>query len=165
MTTGSRRVLCLLHPEGTIGPVEVKNESPRALCVGRHPILADHFSRFFSELGIETKSACGVGDAVHAAREFAAEVMICEYEFLATVSIESWEADELLSRLPIIAVSLTRRSHEANLMDLNGIGGFLYLPILDRDIALQVITAAATASRNRYVPAPATTSPAAAAKA
>ena len=37
--------------------------------------------------------------------------------------------------MPVIAVSLTRRPHEAHLLDVNGIGGFLYLPLLDRNAA------------------------------
>lgn len=78
--------------------------------------------------------------------------MICDYELLATYSLEAWEQDELLSRTAVIAVSLTRRPHEAHLLDVNSIAGFLYLPTLDRSVALRTLSAAAEASRGRYAP-------------
>jgi hypothetical protein len=139
--------------------VTSQNSRLRALCVGRHRFLADHFARFFADIGVETKDAVGLDDALVVSRSFQPDVVICEYEILATLSLEGWERDELLSRMPVIAVSLTRRSHEAHLLDVNGIGGFLYLPKLDRDAALRIISAAAQASRNRYVPSPVTASP------
>lgn len=130
----------------------------RALCVGRHPFLSDHFARFFADLGIETEPAVGLDAALAASRIFHPEVIICEYEVLATLPLEAWEKDELLCRMPVIAISLTRRPHEAHLLDVNGIGGFLYLPSLDPESAMRIIAAAATATRNRYVPSPAFTS-------
>ena len=132
------------------------NKTPplRALCVGRHRFLGDHFARFFATLGIDTKHATGLYDALEVSRTFQPEVVICEYEVLATLSLEAWEQDELLSRMPVIAVSLTRRPHEAHLLDVNGIAGFLYLPLLDRDTAMRIISAAAAVSRSRYVPSP-----------
>jgi hypothetical protein len=135
------------------------NSRLRALCVGRHPFLSDHFARFFSDLGVETEPAVGLDAALAASRAFQPEVIICEYEILATLPLEAWERDELLCRMPVIAVSLTRRPQEAHLLDVNGIGGFLYLPALKPESALRVIAAAAGVSRNRYVPAPVTTSP------
>ena len=138
----------------------VMNKKPRlrALCVGRHRFLSDHFARFFAALDVETREAVGLEEALVVSRTFRPEVVICEYEVLATLSLEAWERDELLSRMPVIAVSLTRRPHEAHLLDVNGIGGFLYLPLLDRNAAQRVISAAAQGSRSRYVPAPVTTS-------
>ena len=136
------------------------NKTPRlrALCVGRHRFLSDHFARFFAGLGIDTKDAVGLDEALVLSRTFHPDVVICDYEVLATLSLEAWERDELLSRMPVIAVSLTRRPREAHLLDVNGIGGFLYLPLLDRDVAQRMISAAAQGSRSRYVPAPVTTS-------
>ena len=126
----------------------------RALCVGRHPFLSDHFARFFADLGIETEPAVGLEAALAASRTFQPEVIICEYEVLATLPLEAWEKDELLCHMPVIAISLTRRPNEAHILDVNGIGGFLYLPALKRESALRIISAAARAGRNRYVPAP-----------
>lgn len=68
------------------------------------------------------------------------------------LSLEAWERDELLSRTAVIAVSLTRRPPEAQLLDVNGIAGFLYLPMLDAETAGRIIAAAAASSRRRYVP-------------
>jgi len=131
----------------------------KALCVGRHPFIAEHFARFFAALGIETRSAVGLHGGTFESRNFEADVIICEYELLATLSLEAWEKDDLLSTRPVIAVSLSRRPNEARVLDISGIGGFLYLPLLERDAAMRVISAAATSSRNKYVPTPATTSP------
>jgi hypothetical protein len=72
---------------------------------------------------------------------------------LATLSLEAWERDPLLSRLPVIGVSLTRRPNEVHLLDVNGIAGFLYLPTLDRDCAMRMLHAAAS-TRHSAVSAP-----------
>ena len=135
------------------------NPRLRALCVGRHPFLSDHLARFFANVGIETEHAVGLDAALAASRIFQPEVIICEYEVLATLPLEAWERDELLCRTPVIAVSLTRRPQEAHLLDVNGIAGFLYLPSLEVETAVRMISAAAGVTRNRYVPAPVTTSP------
>ncbi len=116
--------------------------------------MSDHIARFFSSLGVETREAVGLVDALAVSRSFQPQLVICEYEVLATLSLEAWEKDELLSRMPVIAVSLTRRSHEAHLLDVNGVGGFLYLPTLDRDAAIKVIKAASRVSTARYTLAP-----------
>ena len=130
----------------------------RALCVGRHCFLSDHIARYFASLGIETTHAVGLQNALAESRSFAPDVVIAEYELLAMLSLEAWERDELLSRTAVIAVSLTRRPQEAHLLDVNGIAGFLYLPLLDSENASKIVSAAAASSRVKYVPAPATTS-------
>ena len=135
-------------------PVTENPSRLRALCVGRHPYLSDHFARFFADLGVETKPVVGLENALVASRLFQPNLVICEYEVLVALPLEAWERDELLSRTPLIAVSLTRRPHEAHLLDVNGIGGFLYLPMLDRDAAHRIINAAALASRPTYIPSP-----------
>ena len=99
-----------------------------------------------------------MSDAVAEARGFSPEIVICEYEFLTATSINRWEADEVLSLLPLIAVSLTRRPSESPVTSGHGIGGFFYLPLLDPEAAMRIIRGAALASRNRYVPASPTTS-------
>jgi hypothetical protein len=134
-------------------PTVTERNSPlRALCVARHPYLSDHFARFFAGLGVETKDAAGLGDALAISRVFEPHLIICEYELLVTLSLEALERDELLSRTPVIAVSLTRRPHESHVLDVNGIGGFLYLPSLDADAAMRILSA--SASRPHYTPAP-----------
>ena len=72
---------------------------------------------------METKSVVGLDDAIEAAASYQPDVVICDYDLLATIPLEGWERDPLLSRLPVIAVSLTRRPEEVHLMDVNGIAG------------------------------------------
>lgn len=116
----------------------------RVLCVGRHPYLSAHLCRFFDALGVDTLAVVGLDDAIDAAAEYQPDAVICEYDLLATIPLDGWERDPLLSRLPVIAVSLTRRPSEVHLLDVNGIAGFLYLPTLEREQALQMLGAAAS---------------------
>ena len=121
----------------------------RALCVGRHEYLGDHLGRFFGRFGLETTCAVGIEGAVtasaaSAARGIRPDVVICDYDLLATMSLDSWEQDELLSRTPVVAVSMTRLPDELHPLDVNGIGGFLYLPQLARSDALVVMRAVTT---------------------
>ena len=125
----------------------------RVLCVGRHEYLSAHLCRFFEALGIETTPVVGLQAAIDVAATCQPEAVICEYDLLATIPLDSWERDPLLARLPVIAVSLTRRPHEEHLLDVNGIAGFLYLPRLDRDHALRMLEAA-TAWKRSAVTAP-----------
>jgi hypothetical protein len=113
----------------------------KALCVGRHRYLSDHFRQFFLKLGVDATSVVGVQDAVDAAREHKPDVVFCEYDLLATVQLEPWERDPFLSRVPVIAVSLTRRSDEMHLLDVNNIAGFFYLPSLTEDDARRLLHA------------------------
>jgi DNA-binding NarL/FixJ family response regulator len=123
----------------------------RALCVGRHEYLSDHLGRFFGRFGLETMCAVGIEGAVAAsahgvARGVRPDVVICDYDLLATMPLDSWERDATLSRTPVVAVSMTRRPDELHPLDVNGIGGFLYLPRLGREealAALRAVTAAA----------------------
>ena len=105
-----------------------------------------------------TRHAVGLNDALVESRSFHPDVVIAEYELLAMLSLDTWEQDELLSRTAVIAVSLTRRPQEAHLLDVNGIAGFLYLPLLDAETALKIVSAGAASSRARYTPAPALSS-------
>jgi hypothetical protein len=54
----------------------------------------------------------------------------------------------VLARIPIIAVSLTRRPDEAHLVDYNGIAGFLYLPMVSQESLMRVVRAAAAPVRS-----------------
>lgn len=72
------------------------------------------------------------------------DVVICDYDLLVAAPLADWERDPILSEVPIIAVSLTRRPEEAHLVDTNGIAGFLYLPLLDDDDAVRMVKAACT---------------------
>ena len=86
-------------------------------------------------------SAVGVAEAAAAAAEHRPDVVICEYDLLATHPLREWESDPVLSRVPVIAVSLTRRADESNVLDVNGIAGFHYLPALTPEDARAVLRA------------------------
>ena len=116
----------------------------RVLCVGRHPYLSDHLCRFFVALGVDAHPVVGLDEAIEAAAQHQPDAVVCDYDLLATVPLDGWERDPLLSRLPVIAVSLTRRPEEVHLLDVNGIAGFLYLPTLEHEQALQMLNAAAS---------------------
>ena len=120
----------------------------RALCIARHCFLSEHIARYFAEMGLATTNAVGFDSAVEAVGEPSPDVVICDYDLLASIPLEKWEHDGVLSRTPVIAVSLTRNAEELHLFDVNGIAGFLYLPTLEQASALRILHAAA--SRSRY---------------
>lgn len=114
----------------------------RALCVARHRFLSEHLGAWFGALGIDCSLAVGLDGAVIEATLQDPDVVLCEYDLLATGSLDCWEQDPVLSRTPVVAVSLTRRPTEMHLLDVNGIAGFLYLPALAQDDARRVLAAA-----------------------
>ena len=114
----------------------------RALCIGRHRFLSDHLALFFSGLGIDTVAGAGMRDAARAAREQAIDVILCDYDLLASYPLDGWERDEILSTIPLVAVSLTRRPDEVSTSDVAGIAGYLYLPTLQPEQALSVLRGA-----------------------
>ena len=120
----------------------------RALCIARHSYLSEHIARYFAQMGIATENMVGLDSVMESASGMSPDVVICDYDLLATLPLEKWERHELLSRTPVIAVSLTRQAQELHLLDANGIAGFLYLPTLEQAAALQILHAAA--ARPRY---------------
>ena len=126
-----------------------KPEIPlRALCVARHSFLSEHIARYFAAMGLATTDAVGLDSAAKAAKDISPDVVICDYDVLAAIPLQEWEDDVLLSNTPIIAVSLTRNAEELQLLEANGIAGFLYLPTLEQAPALRILRAAA--ARPRY---------------
>lgn len=114
----------------------------RVLCVSRHPYLSEHLCRFFEALDVCATPCVGMGEAIAAVALHEPDVVICDYDVLATMPLDSWESDPALSGTPVIAVSLTRHPGEAHLLDTNGISGFLYLPTLDPEDAHCVLAGA-----------------------
>jgi hypothetical protein len=112
------------------------------LCIARHDFISQHIARFFARAGTRTPSAVGLDEGATRAMECHPDVVVCEYDLLATLPLGVWEHEDELSRLPILAVSLTRRPGEAHLLDVNGISGFFYLPALTEDAAQQVLEGA-----------------------
>ena len=94
--------------EASVTSVE-RASALKALCVGRHRYLSDHFGQFFRKLGVDATCVVGVADADCRSARARPDVVFCEYDLLATVPLEPWERDPFLSRVPVIAVSLTRR--------------------------------------------------------
>jgi hypothetical protein len=126
----------------------------RALCIARHSYLSEHIARYFANLGVDTTNAVGLDSVGSDGQRVKPDVVICDYDLLASISLDKWENDGLLSSTPVVAVSLTRHAEELHL-DVNGIAGFLYLPTLEAAPALKIIRAAA--SRQKYsLPSPAT---------
>ncbi len=121
-----------------------------AICVARHSFIAEHFARFFSEVGVDTVAAVGLEGAVASARRHAPDVVVCEYELLTALPLDAWEGDQVLRCTPVVGVSLTRRPDEVNPLDSNGIAGFLYLPTLNSADARRLLYAAA--ARPTYIP-------------
>ena len=122
-----------------------------ALCVGRHRFLSDHLGLYFSKIGLQTRCVVGLDEALAAVRASPPDVVLCDYDLLATIALEVWEREAAFERVPVIAVSLTRRHEEMHLLDVNGIGGFLYLPTLDPQAALRVLEMTRRAAE--YTPA------------
>ena len=129
-------------------PLPTPTSPLRALCIARHGILSDHIARYFAAMGILTTNAVGIDSAMNGTADWAPDVVICDYDVLASVPLEQWEHDRLLSHTPVVAVSLTRHAEELQLLDVNGIAGFLYLPTLDQSAALRILYAAA--ARPKY---------------
>ena len=131
----------------------------RALCIARHGILSEHIARYFAAMGVLTTNAVGLESTLNGTAGWAPDVVICDYDVLASVSLETWERDQLLSRTPVVAVSLTRNAEELQLLEVNGIAGFLYLPTLDRSAALRILYAAAARPKHVLPPLGAPTRP------
>lgn len=129
----------------------------RALCIARHCFLSEHIARYFAQMGVATTNAVGLESAMEKAGKFSPDVVLCDYDLLATIPLDEWEHDGLLSKTPVIAVSLTRHAEELHLLDINGIAGFLYLPTLQREPALRILRAAA--ARPRYTVGPRASAP------
>jgi DNA-binding NarL/FixJ family response regulator len=129
----------------------------RALCIARHCFLSEHIARYFSAMGIATTSAVGLDSASESAAQACPDIVICDYDLLATIPLDKWEHDGLLSKTPVVAVSLTRHAEELLLLDTNGIAGFLYLPTLEQEAALRILRAAA--ARSRYTLSPRVNAP------
>ena len=111
----------------------------RALCIGRHSYLSEHYARFFGRLGLETEGVVGLQAAAAIAAESQPDLVLCEYALLSAGALDGWERDERLGSIPVIAVSLTSRPEEVPLVDAHGVAGFLYLPTLRPEDARRVL--------------------------
>lgn len=110
-----------------------------ALCVARHRFLSEHLGRYFTGIGLATRCVVGLDEAFATVQASRPDVVLCDYDLLATIPLARWEQDAAFARIPVMAVSLTRRPEEMHLLDVNGIGGLLYLPTLDPQAALRLL--------------------------
>ena len=128
-------------------PQKSQPQPLRAVCVARHSFLTAHLARYFASLGVVTSEMVGLVQRDDA-EGIAADVVICDYDLLTALPLHKWEQHPLLSKTPVVAVSLTRKSQELHLTEVDGIAGFLYLPTLEPGQALQILRAAT--SRPKY---------------
>jgi hypothetical protein len=129
-------------------PQKSQPQPLRAVCVARHSFLTAHLARYFASLGVATSEMVGLAHRDDIADANLPDVVICDYDLLTALPLQKWEQHPLLSRSPVVAVSLTRKSQELHLTEVDGIAGFLYLPTLEPGQALQILRAAT--SRPKY---------------
>lgn len=103
----------------------------RAVCISRHVYLGEHICSIMRSAGIECESVIGLREGMDASRLTRFDVVICDYDLLATAPRQEWQLTSARNSVPIVAVSLTRRPEEAHLVDGRTITGFLYLPSAD----------------------------------
>lgn len=113
----------------------------RVLCVGRHAFLSEHLCRYFRDLGAECDAVVGTCDVPAAAARFEPHAIMSDSELLTGPLLDAWSGNPVLSGIPIIAVSLTRRPGEAG-PALAGLAGVIYLPALDREQGLALLAGA-----------------------
>ncbi len=111
----------------------------RVLCVGRHEYLSEHLCRYFREVGAECEPAVGVLDALSRAARFEPHVVVSDGEQLTMALLEVWETERALVHVPVLAVSLTPPSDDVSLVDAQRATPVIYLPQLDRELALALL--------------------------
>lgn len=120
----------------------------RAVCISRHVFLGEHICSIMRSAGIECESVIGLREGLDVSRSARPDVVICDYDLLATSPHHEWQHASGRGDLPIVAVSLTRRPEEAHLVDGRNIAGFLYLPAVDSaDVERTVLDATTRSAR------------------
>lgn len=104
----------------------------RLLCIGRHEFLSEHLCRWFRELGAQCEPVVGVNAAPMQAASFEPHLVVAESELLNPAVLDAWSRVDAMQNVPVLAVSLTRRSDEYPSAELSGLAGVIYLPTLDR---------------------------------
>jgi DNA-binding NarL/FixJ family response regulator len=111
----------------------------RVLCVARHPILSEHLCRFFERFDVAAAPCVGVRQARAMVLAYDPDIALCDYDLLTTSELEQWRDDAAAGRVPIVAVSMTRRPDEVRVADAEGVVGFLYLPTVSPVVAHQLL--------------------------
>jgi hypothetical protein len=112
--------------------------------------LGEHICSIMRSAGIDCQSVIGLREGMDVSRAARPDVVICDYDLLATAPRHEWQLASGRAESPIVAVSLTRRPEEAHLVDGRTIAGFLYLPSVDSaDVERTVLDATARSARQR----------------
>jgi CheY-like chemotaxis protein len=115
----------------------------RLLCIGRHPFLSGHISRYFERLGLTVDAAVGLEDALERVRQVEPDVVLVDHDLLVLQPLTAWREDPRAAAIPMIAVSLTRRPEEM-LLAPGTVMGSLYLPLVAPADALGLLRLAAS---------------------
>jgi DNA-binding NarL/FixJ family response regulator len=126
----------------------------RLLCIGRHPYLSGHISRYFEALDLDVTTVVGLDEALRLVSSTSPDVALCDYDLLAASPIGAWRDHTIAGQIPLLAVSLTHRPEEMTLAD-GVVAGSLYLPLLTEADALAALRLAA--SRGGVAPPPGAT--------
>lgn len=103
----------------------------RVLCIARHPILSHHIAALCTSADADCRPVVGMLDGMQVARVSLPEVVLCEVDLLLPDAMRAWEEDPIVARVPLLAVSLTRRQNESPMLLGAPVAGYLYLPTLD----------------------------------
>jgi len=103
----------------------------RILCVSRHPVLSEHLCRFFERFDVATTAVVGMRQARASITLHDPDVALCDYDLLTPTQLGLWRADRAASKVPIVAVSMTKRPPDVTAVEERGVVGFLYLPTLE----------------------------------
>lgn len=114
----------------------------RVLCIARHAFLSGHIARLCAETGAECRTAVGSDAGLRAARLEPPDVVLWEVDLLLPEAVTEYERDPKLARVPMLAVSLTRRQNESPVLPGPLIAGYLYLPSLSREALGRALCAA-----------------------
>lgn len=123
----------------------------RILCIGRHEILSRHVAALCDQSSAECCSVVGMEEGMRQAVSLQPEMVLCDVDLLAPDVMRIWEDEATLRRIPVLAVSLSRKPNEVPAFPGTPVAGFLYLPSLRAGDLERAIVAAS----GRGVSAPA----------
>ena len=123
----------------------------RVLCVGRHAFLSEHLCRYFQNAGAECEPAVGAADVLRLASQFEPHAVVCDCDLITPALLDSWAQEPTLARVPVLAVSLTRRPVESAPAEAVGLAAVVYLPGLTGEQASALLV---SVCRPRGVTAP-----------
>jgi chemotaxis response regulator CheB len=112
----------------------------RVLCVGRHAFLSEHLCRVFSDAGAECEPAVGAAEALRKAATFEPHVVVSDADLLTPALLDSWTTEPALAKVPVLAVSLTRRPEESLPTEVAGLAAVIYLPGLETQQAAALLS-------------------------